>query len=129
MSVLDGLDPTVQVALVTAGGTVVVTVLGIFAELFRRQHVALNKVGEDVQVAREHVANTHDTNLRDDIDRLMDGLDQVIKNQERHGRELGLLREDIAHERRERLAVASRLDDHVEEARPLIAAVRTTNTT
>lgn len=107
------LDPSVQVALVTAGGTLGVALIGVLVELARRQSNALSAVAEDVSVARDHVANTHSTNLRDDIDSLMHRIDQVIDAQETHGRELTALREDIAHERRERLAVAERLDDHM----------------
>ena len=107
------LDPSVQVSLVTAGSTVGVALIGVLVELARRQHNALSAVAEDVQVARDHVANTHTTNLRDDIDSLMHRIDRVIDAQEVHGRELAALREDIAHERRERLAVAERLDDHM----------------
>ncbi|WMI34750.1 hypothetical protein SEA_MARAV_28 [Streptomyces phage Marav] len=107
------LDPTVQVSLITAGGTVGVALVGVLVELVRRQGNALSEVAENVQVARDHVANTHDTNLRDDIDSLMYRLDRVIDAQETHGRELAALREDIQHERRERLAVAERLDDHM----------------
>ncbi|QAY15848.1 hypothetical protein SEA_TINABELCHER_25 [Streptomyces phage TinaBelcher] len=107
------LDPAVQVSLVTAGSTIGVALIGVLVELARRQHNALSAVAEDVQVARDHVANTHTTNLRDDIDSLMHRIDRVIDAQEVHGRELAALRQDIAHERRERLAVAERLDDHM----------------
>ncbi|AXQ65223.1 DUF2746 domain-containing protein [Streptomyces phage Thestral] len=100
-------------SLVTAGSTIGVALIGVLVELARRQHNALSAVAEDVSVARDHVANTHTTNLRDDIDSLMHRIDRVIDAQEVHGRELTALREDIAHERRERLAVAERLDDHM----------------
>jgi predicted nucleic acid-binding Zn-ribbon protein len=101
------------VALISAGGALGVALVGVLVELVRRQGHALSEVAEGVQVAREHVANTHDTNLRDDIDSLMHRLDRVLDAQEAHGRELAALREDIQHERRERLAVAERLDDHM----------------
>jgi len=107
------LDSSVQVALITTGGTVGVALVGVLVELVRRQGNALADVAENVQVARDHVANTHTTNLRDDIDSLMYRIDRVMDAQESHGRELAALRADIAHERRERLAVAERLDDHV----------------
>lgn len=107
------LDSSVQVALVTAGGTVGVALVGVLVELVRRQGNALSEVRENVQVARDHVANTHTTNLRDDLDSVLHRIDRVIDAQEVHGRELAALRQDIAHERRERLAVAERLDDHM----------------
>ncbi|MFF3249745.1 DUF2746 domain-containing protein [Actinacidiphila glaucinigra] len=107
------MDPNVQVALVGAGGTVTVALIGIVAELLRRQAGALAEVREHAREARDQVSNTHSTNLRDDLDSVMSRIDRVIDAQEVHGRELAGLREDIAHERRERLAVAERLDDHL----------------
>jgi hypothetical protein len=110
------MEPGVQVALVTAGGTVAVAAIGVFAELLRRQTATLSEV-------RDQVSNTHDTNLRDDLDAVMFRIDRVIDNQERHGealdrhgRELSSLREEVAHERRERLSVEERLDDHIVSA-------------
>ncbi|AVO22508.1 hypothetical protein PBI_PAEDORE_25 [Streptomyces phage Paedore] len=109
-----------QVALVTAGGTVAVTLIGTLVELLRRQNNAINEVRENAQEARDQVANTHSTNLRDDLDRVIDGLEAVLAGQARHdealrqhGREIGGLRTDLAHERAERLAVAERLDGHI----------------
>ncbi|MFF4510582.1 DUF2746 domain-containing protein [Streptomyces mirabilis] len=113
-----------QVAAVTTGGTVCVALVGILIEMMRRQANAMSEVRENVQVARDHVANTHSTNLRDDLDSVMSRIDQVIDGQERHNRDLTALREEIGHERRERLSVAERLDDHIEDTRPVVAAVR-----
>jgi hypothetical protein len=118
------MEPSVQVALVTTGGTVCVAVVGVLIEMMRRQANAMIEVRENVQVARDHVANTHGTNLRDDLDSVMFRIDRVIDGQERHNRDLTALREEIGHERRERLSVAERLDDHIEDTRPVLAAVR-----
>ena len=118
------MDPTVQVALVGAGGTVVVALVGAVVELLRRQAGALSEMRDNVQVARDHVANTHSTNLRDDLDAVAYRIDRVLSLQERHGEEIAALRSDIAHERRERLTVVARLDDHIEDTRPVVAAVR-----
>ncbi|MGW3323873.1 DUF2746 domain-containing protein [Streptomyces virginiae] len=107
------LEPSVQVALVTAGSTVGVALLGIAAEWMRRQAKAISAVAEHAQEARDQVANTHSTNLRDDLDAVAHRLDRVLALQERHSEDIAALRTDIAHERRERLAVAERLDDHV----------------
>lgn len=94
--------------------------IGALVELLRRQHNAINEVRENAQEARDQVSNTHSTNLRDDLDRVIDGLEAVLAGQarhddalNRHGRDIAGLREDVSHERRERLAVAERLDDHV----------------
>lgn len=107
------LEPSVQVALVTAGGTVTVALVGVVVELLRRQAGALAEVREHAQEARDQVANTHTTNLRDDLDAVAERIDRVLALQERHTEEIAALRSDIAHERRERLAVAERLDDHM----------------
>ncbi|MFD7976710.1 DUF2746 domain-containing protein [Streptomyces sp. NPDC059071] len=110
------LEPTVQVSLVTACGTVLVALIGIAAEFMRRQAKAINEVAGHAQEARDQVANTHSTNLRDDLDAVAYRIDRVLALQERHSEEISALRQDIAHERRERLAVSERLDDHMAAA-------------
>src|SRR5690606_42075066 len=65
-----------------------VALVGVLVELVRRQGNALSEVAENVQVARDHVANTHATNLRDDIDSLMYRLDRVMDRSEEHTSEL-----------------------------------------
>ncbi|WP_327292434.1 DUF2746 domain-containing protein [Streptomyces sp. NBC_01198] len=118
------INPDVQVSIITAGGVVGTAALGLLAEMLRRNTAALAEVREHTQEARDQVANTHTTNLRDDLDRVIDGLDRVLEGQARHdealnqhGRDIGGLREEVAHERRERLALAERLDDHVVSSR------------
>ncbi|MEU3045815.1 DUF2746 domain-containing protein [Streptomyces sp. NPDC006984] len=110
------LDSNVQGAMVSAGGTVLVAVLGIAAEFLRRQAKAINTVAEHAQEARDQVSNTHATNLRDDLDAVAHRIDRVLELQERHSEDIAALRADISHERRERLAVAERLDDHMAAA-------------
>ncbi|MEU8133228.1 DUF2746 domain-containing protein [Streptodolium elevatio] len=105
------MDPNVQVALVSAGGMIAVALVGVVVEFLRRQSSTLGEV-------REQVSNTHSTNLRDDVDRVLRGLDQVLEGQAEHGREIAGLRAEIRHERAERLAVAERLDDHMASAAP-----------
>ncbi|WP_371671219.1 DUF2746 domain-containing protein [Streptomyces sp. NBC_00289] len=106
-------DPSVQVAVVTAGGTVGVALVGVLVELVRRQGSALAEVREHAQEAREQVSNTHSTNLRDDLDRVIAGLDRVLEGQAEHSRDIRGLRADLSHERIERLAVSERLDSHI----------------
>ncbi|WKU46734.1 DUF2746 domain-containing protein [Streptomyces sp. VNUA116] len=109
-------DPSVQVALVSAGGAVTAALVGVLVELVRRQGAALAEVRDHAQEARHQVANTHTTNLRDDVDRVLNDLGRVLAGQEHHTEELAELRREIAHERVERLAVAERLDDHISAA-------------
>lgn len=112
------LDPDVQVALITAGGVLGTAYLGLVGERLRRQTVALAEVREHSQETRDQVSNSHSTNLRDDLDRVINGLDRVLDGQERHEEALAALREEMAHERRERLALATRVDDHIASSRP-----------
>lgn len=120
-------NPDVQVSLVTAGGTIAVAFVGAIVEFLRRQNNAINEVRENAAEARNQVANTHNTNLRDDLDQVIDGLEAVLAGQSRHdealaeqSRELGGLRRDLAHERVERLGVSDRLDAHVRWANDVV---------
>ncbi|MEU5433814.1 hypothetical protein AB0G73_10595 [Streptomyces sp. NPDC020719] len=107
------LEPTVQVAAISAGGAVLAALVGVLVELVRRQGTALAEVREHAQEAREQVSNDHSTNLRDDVDRVIRGLDRVLDGQAQHSRDIAALRTDLAHERTERLVVAERLDAHI----------------
>ncbi|MFF3006361.1 DUF2746 domain-containing protein [Kitasatospora sp. NPDC057940] len=100
------IEPTVQVALVSAGGAITAALAGVLVELVRRQSSTVAEV-------REQVANSHSTNLRDDLDHVIDRLGLVLDGQQHHSAELADLRREIAHERTERLAVADRLDSHL----------------
>ncbi|MFE0771961.1 hypothetical protein [Streptomyces sp. NPDC058861] len=107
------LDPNVQVALVSAGGVVTAAFTGVLVELVRRQGTALAEVREHAQEARDQVSNDHTSNLRDDLDRVISGLDRVLEGQAEHSRDIRELRSELSHERAERLAVSERLDSHI----------------
>ncbi|MGW2541548.1 DUF2746 domain-containing protein [Kitasatospora sp. NPDC001574] len=107
------IDTPVMVAMVSAGGAVTAALVGLVVELLRRQGAAIAEVREHAQEARHQVANSHGTNLRDDLDHVIERLGLVLDGQERHGEELASLRREIGHERAERLAVAERLDSHL----------------
>lgn len=104
------LDPTVQVAAVTGA----FGLLTLLLEGLRRQNKKLGKVAEHSEAARHQVQNSHTTNLRDDVDRVLDRLDEVLAGQTRHDKAIDGLRRDLGHEREERLAVSERLDHHIE---------------
>ncbi|MER5851028.1 DUF2746 domain-containing protein [Streptomyces sp. NPDC002012] len=112
------LAPAAQAALFSAAGTVLVALVGVLVELVRRQGTALNEVREHTQEARDQVANTHSTNLRDDLDRVISGLDRVLNGQAEHSRDIRELRTELSHERIERLAVSERLDTHINGPAP-----------
>ena len=107
------LEPTVQVAIITG----LSGLLAALIEALRRQGKALGEVRDHAENTRTQVENSHPTNLRDDVDQVLDRLDRVLDGQARHddalrqhGAEIGGLRRDLSHERAERLAVADRLD-------------------
>lgn len=107
------LAPASQAALISAVGAVLVALVGVLVELVRRQGAALAEVRDHTHEARVQVSNTHATNLRDDVDRVIAGLDRVLVGQAEHKRDIRELRAELTHERSERLAVAERLDTHI----------------
>lgn len=117
------LDPTVQVALVTGVFGFLAALLGLLVEAMRRQRTAIKEARRNAEATRAQVQNDHTkTNLRDDVDQLLAGMEQVLKGQERHDetlhqydRELDTVRRDLHQERDERLAVEQRLDRHLDD--------------
>lgn len=114
---MTGPDPTVQVAAVTGAFGLLVALVGVLAEVLRRQSKAIDEVKTDARATRVQVHNAHGTNLRDDVDRVLHALDRVLDGQHRqhdalrqHAAEIGGLRRELSHERAERLAVAERVD-------------------
>ena len=82
--------------------TAITALAGLIVELIRRH----SAVAKDVAITREQVQNSHSTNLRDDLDDLHSTVKLVLSSTE-------ALRAELAQERRERMAVASRLDAHL----------------
>lgn len=99
----------VIISLITTGGAVLIALL----EFMRRQHKAIGEVRETASITREQVQNSHTTNLRDDIDRVLTGIDMLHENSRQHGYELGHLRRDLQQERIERQALSERVDAHL----------------
>lgn len=95
------MDPIVQVALISA----LVTIVGMLAEGWRRQHKVLTETRDNSRETREQTKNSHSTNLRDDIDDLHDSVRLTLTS-------LADLRVDMRLEREERLDVARRLEAH-----------------
>lgn len=67
----------------------------------------------DLREVKEQVANTHDTNLRHDVDRLINGVGELIDQGRQTSKDIGGLREEIRTERLERIEQGRRLR-HVE---------------
>ncbi len=68
------MDPEVQVAMISAG---VAVFLALFGEGWRRQHKAITETRDNSRVVKEQTQNSHDTNLRDDIDDVRDSVREV----------------------------------------------------
>lgn len=101
------METAIIVASIAALGT-----LGA-AWLSHRQNRTTARVVADVKA---QVQNSHETNLRDDIDRVIDMLASVVdgqkrleEGQKRHDSEIGGLRQDIRLERKERISLAERV--------------------
>jgi hypothetical protein len=104
------LNSPVGVALVTG----LLSVIGIaVAEFMRRNHKALKEVRATTEASREQVQNSHSTNLRDDLDEVMQGVRALLLGQERHTEQIETISVDLAWERRERGDLARRLDTHL----------------
>lgn len=111
MTLVDLLNSEAVVAVI---GGVFAVITAAFTTLLARQHKAIKAVREDTTVAREQTANTHSTNLREDIDRVIALSERLIVGQDRHTEDLATLRTDIAWERRERMDLAARLTKHID---------------
>ncbi|WP_085981787.1 DUF2746 domain-containing protein [Salinispora tropica] len=92
-----GVD-VIAAELITAGGAVLVALIGAGVEVLRRQSKRLREVGEQVV---EQVVNDHPTNLRDDLDKVVVGLEYVrkdlavvITSQRRQDEEIAGIREE-----------------------------------
>lgn len=59
----------VQIALISVVGGGVLTILGTLVAKINHVGKRVNQVGEDATIAREQTQNSHDINLRDDIDK------------------------------------------------------------
>lgn len=91
------IDATVIVALIGAVAGLITTGLQIWQR---------KRIGE----VHAEVKNSHTTNLRDDMDLMHHKLDYLITGQRRHDDEISGLRDDLRQERKERLALAARVD-------------------
>jgi hypothetical protein len=98
------MEPTVQVALI-GGGFGMIT-LAVTELRTWRQNRQISQIKHQVQ-------NSHETNLRDDVDRVLAGVETLVEGQRQHSQEISGLREEVRTERLERIDVERRLDDHV----------------
>lgn len=104
------LEPPVEAAVVTATGTVLVAFLGIVLKMLRRSHKKLGQVQKKTDVAVSQVQNSHRTNLRDDIDKVIAAVHRIEEMQREHSGGINGLRGDIRQERSERHELEKRVD-------------------
>lgn len=102
------LETPVQSAVVTAAGTIIVALVSVALELLRRSHRRLGQV-------RNQVENSHGSNLRDDIDKVIAAVARIEATQTLHTTGITDLRAELRHERAERLDVERRLTKHLDE--------------
>lgn len=97
------MSEAVQVAFITSGFALVGTLAALILPKLRKQ-------GRDVRAVMHQVQNSHGTNLRDDIDKVLHGLEKVHETLMVHADVLTNLRTDITWERRERMDLARRVE-------------------
>jgi hypothetical protein len=89
----------VIVALITAG---LAAISAMVIQLIQSHE----KVSADIKATRHQVQNSHSTNLRDDIDAIAELGRMTLRSVE-------ALRDELAQERKERIAGDARFDQHV----------------
>jgi uncharacterized membrane protein len=109
------IDTSVQVAIVTGFFGLLAALTGLLVEAMRRQGKAIGEAREHAHATREQVQNSHtSTNLRDDVDQVLAALDRIEQAQRQYDTDINGLREEIRHERVERIDLEQRLDRHVD---------------
>jgi hypothetical protein len=99
VSFLQNMDGATIGSIATAASSVMVATIGYFG---RKVHKGLKTADE----VREQVSNGHQTNLRDDIDKILEGQTALLAGQAEHTAQISILQEDLAWERRERMDLA-----------------------
>lgn len=98
------MEPIVQVAYISGGFGLLTLAVSELRAWRQNRHLAQIK---------HQVQNSHETNLRDDVDRVLTGVETLVEGQRRHTKEIAELRDDLRVERTERIDVERRLDDHL----------------
>lgn len=104
------MSPEVLAALIAA----VPAVLGVpplYLSLRRKRRV--------LEAVQHQVQNSHTTNLRDDVDRVIELVELSLTGQDGLRQDMALLREDLGLERRERMSLENRVDGIIEGRVPL----------
>lgn len=97
------MSDAVQVALITAGFPLISAMAAILIPMFFKQRKMLHGI-------QEQVSNSHKSNLRDDLDKALKGIDKLLHGQQQHTDEISTLRVDVAWLRRETYDLDRRID-------------------
>ena len=118
IAALNSIDAQIIVAFITATGAGMVAFMEKFRRDSKSQKEQIAALREDTAATRYHVQNDHKTNLREDVDRVMEGVNRLIEGQGRHDAMLATqsvaiqsIRDDLRVERIERINLERRVDD------------------
>jgi Protein of unknown function (DUF2746) len=76
-----------------------------------KEKKATEEIGKNVAVVRQEVKNSHEENLRDDLDKKFAGLERMVREGFKSvGRDIGGIREELRTERIERIEGDKRRD-------------------
>lgn len=95
------LQPEVIVAEVTLLSAVLVAIITVVGQAVQKRHVA--EIDKKADKIVDQVKNSHDTNLRDDLDEIRELVAESF----------GRLFDELSLERRDRVALSDRLDRHI----------------
>lgn len=89
------IDPTVLVACITGFCTIIAALVGRNEMNQRQLRRQLHSVAVDARTAREQVTNEHETNLRDDFDRLEAKVDSVTTTVDSVSRRVNTMHDQV----------------------------------
>lgn len=104
------MDNGLLTAFVTGGFALMTSVAGYVLPKIHKASGALAENSTSLAAVTEQVTNGHATNLRDDIDKILETTQKLLEGQATHTSQIGDLRTDLEWERRERMDLARKVD-------------------
>lgn len=96
----------------TVLGSITAIAVAYLGNETRKTRKGTEEMRDHTVEVKHQVKNSHETNLRDDVDKVIERLDVLIAANTTHTDQLRQLGEDMAVERRERLDLSDRLKNH-----------------
>lgn len=99
-------DPEVVISLISGGAVVLAALIAAIATIIssrnerRELRNRIEVVAEDARIVKHQTQNTHDTNLRDDLDMVLRTVARVEDNQHETRRDVARLHHDLRDLRR-----------------------------